>query len=91
MLLSADGILPSGTGQGDSRPVGVRIGLRIMKRSMHPDVPRHPGTDRIRAGIQFRRGTARDFARFPRHELALASGAEEIGVQPESRRGGLKV
>jgi len=88
MLLSAGGILPSGTGQGESKPVGLKI---IARMSMHPDMPPNPGADRIRAGIQFRRGTARDFARFPRHELALASGAEEIGVQPESRRGGLKV
>jgi hypothetical protein len=91
MLLSAGGILPSGTGQGDSKPFEVGIGLRIMRRSTHLDTPRHPVADRIRAGIQFRRGTARDFARFPRRELALAPGAGGIGVQPGSRREGLRV
>jgi len=87
MLLSGGGILPSGSGQGDRRLVG----LIRMRQSMHPDVQRHFGADRIQAGIQFHRGTARDFARFPRYELALASGAEGIGVQPECRREGLKV
>jgi len=58
---------------------------------MHPDVPQHPAVDQIRAGIQFRTGTARDFAPFQRYELALASGEEGIGVQPECRREGLKV